>query len=168
MIQADIKEANKLVAMSILDDLASELDKGFIEDTFDICGHKWAMRTLQDHERSWSAGYTRTQSMNSMLVSMRAPMLAIGIRSIDGLPIPKFFQSQWEDESKDITEAARRVLESQNPYMMQYWFAERLFVWLSQRPPSFVEKLWEAWLSLEKKREDSEAAMGKSLSPDGT
>lgn len=168
MTTADVTEAKRSVATNILDDLAAELDKGFVEDTFEVAGHTWTMRTLQDHERAWASGFIRTQSMNSMLSSMRAPTLAAGIRSVDGKPVAEFFKDAWEKEATDMGEAVRKVMESQNPYILQYWFAEQLYVWLSKRPPSFVEKLWEKWLLLEKRREEAEVAMGKSSSPAGS
>jgi hypothetical protein len=161
----DVKRA---AALSILDDLATELDKGFLEANFDIAGHQWTMRLLQDHERNWANGFVRNTSLNAMLTSVRAPVLAIGIRAIDGVPIPTFFQKQWEAESAEMETLAKQMLDAANPYVKQYWFAERLFVWLSQRPPNFVEQLWSKWTELESRREKAEDAMGKSSRPVGS
>lgn len=162
--KTDVKRS---AALSILDDLASELDKGFLEESFDIAGHKWTMRLLQDHERNWANGFVRNTSLNAMLTSVRAPVLAIGIRSIDGVPIPQFFQQQWESEAAELETVAQQMLESANQYVKQYWFAERLFKWLSMRPPSFVEQLWAKWTDLESRRDKAEDGMGKSSNPAG-
>lgn len=155
-------------ALNILDDLASELDQGFLEDTFEVAGHQWTMRLLQDHERNWANGFIRNTSINSMVTSVRAPTLAIGIRSIDGIPIATFFQKQFEAENEELHALARQMIEQANPYTRQYWFAERMFQWLSLRPPTFVEKLWAKWLSLEERRDKAEESMGKSSSPAGS
>lgn len=157
-----VDDAKRAAALTILDDLATELDKGFLEDTFDVSGHKWTMRLLQDHERNWANGFIRNTSLNAMLTSVRAPVLAIGIRAIDGIPIPVFFQKQWEEESGELESLAKQMLENSNPYIKQYWFAERLFQWLSLRPPKFVEGLWEKWTALEGRRDKAEEGMGKS------
>lgn len=155
-------DAKRAAALSILDDLATELDKGFLEETFTVSGHQWKMRLLQDHERNWANGFIRNTSLNAMLTSVRAPVLAIGIREIDGMPIPTFFQAQWEAESAELETLARQMLETSNPYVKQYWFAERLFQWLSLRPPKFVEELWAKWTELEARRDKAEEGMGKS------
>jgi hypothetical protein len=126
------------------------------------------MRLLQDHERNWANGFIRNTSLNAMLTSIRAPTLAIGIREIDGVPVPVFFQQQWEAESAELETLARQMLESSNPYVKQYWFAERLFQWLSLRPPKFVEELWAKWTELEGRRDKAEDGMGKSSRPDGS
>lgn len=157
-----VTDAKRAAALNILDDLASELDKGFLEETFEVSGHRWTMRLLQDHERNWANGFIRNTSLNAMLTSVRAPVLAIGIRAIDDVPIPTFFQKQWEEESAELETLARQMLETSNPYIKQYWFAERLFVWLSQRPPKFVEGLWAKWTELEQRRDKAEEGMGKS------
>ena len=162
-------EDNKRQAASnLLDDLAEELDKGFLEDTFTIAGHTWKMRLLQDHERNWANGFVRNASLNAMLTSIRAPTLGIGIREIDGMPVAQFFQKQWADAESELEDVARHMLESSNPYVKQYWFAEQLFTWISQRPPQFVEKLWVKWQELEARRTEAEEAMGKSSRPDGS
>lgn len=162
---SESSDTKRAAALSILDDLASELDKGYLEETFTVAGHTWTMRLLQDHERNWSNGFIRNNSLHAMLTSVRAPVLAIGIRKIDSIPIPEFFQQQWKDD--ELSVVAKQMMENSNPFIQQYWFAERLFAWLSQRPPHFVEQLWVEWTKLEGRREKAEDAMGKSSSPAG-
>jgi len=171
-----LDDIKRTATLSLLDDLAKELDEGFIEDVFEIRGILWHMRLLQDHERNWANGYVRTTSVNAMITSVRAPTLAVGIRAIgklttdgkkDLMGIKDFFLQQWLKEKGELDPVAQRILDNANQYVQQYWFAERLFEWLSKRPPDFVNELWEKWSGLEKRREDAEKAMGKSSAEDG-
>jgi len=169
--KAEVDNAKKQVAADLLSDLENELDKGFIEDTFLVQGHYWKMRLLSDHEMSWAANYQRTSSALALVVSRRAPTLAIGIREIgkangDGKPhmfsVAEFFTTQWEKVNKELDETTKSILASQNPYLPQYWFAEQLFHWLSKRNTEFVVALWEKWELLEKRRGKTEEVMGES------
>jgi hypothetical protein len=163
----DVKNAKRSAALSVLDDLADELDKGFLEGTFPIRGIQWTMRLLQDHERNWANGYLKATSLQSMVTSVRAPTLAIGIRKINGLDVEAFFIQTWEEQAKVLSAVEKQILAATNPYVKQYYFAEQLFAWLSIRPPTFVQELWDKWMELENRRDEAEKAMGKSLVPDG-
>jgi len=173
----DVEKAKKQAAMSLLDDLAKELDEGFIEDTFEVNKVLWKMRLLQDHELNWANGYQRSNSALAMLTSRRAPTLAIGIRAIgrmgaDGKPemkpVRQFFIDEWTKQRGELDEATKAILDNANQYVQQYWFSEQLYQWLSQRPGEFVQALWAKWQLLEERRSKVEAAMGKSSAEDGS
>jgi len=168
MENVDFQKAKKASALSVLDDLAAELDSGFLEETFLVRGVNWTMRLLCDHERTWAAGYIRNQNVSSIVSSMKAPTLAIGIRSINGLTVEDFFKAKWSEANKDLSEAEKAMIAATNPYVRQYWFAEQLYVWLAARPTAFVSELFDKWNTLEKRREAAEEAMGKSSTQDGT
>jgi hypothetical protein len=172
-----IEESKKKAAESILDDLATELDKGYQEDTFQVRGVYWKMRLLQDHENNWANSYQRTNSALALLSSRRAPVLAIGIREIgtadaDGkismLSVKEFFLAQWKKERGELDEISQKILDQSNLLVQQYWFAEKLFDWLSKRPSEFIQALWSKWQLLEERREAAEKAMGESLAEDGS
>jgi hypothetical protein len=163
-------------SLSLLDDLAKELDEGHIGDTFEVAGVMWSMKTLQDHETNWANGYVITTSMTSLISSRRSATMAIGIRAIgvrkpdgtlDMKTIKEYFIAQWEKEKGKLDENAQRIINNSNEYVQQYYFAEQLFAWLSKRPPEFIQNLWSKWLTLEARKEAAEAAMGKSLPADG-
>jgi hypothetical protein len=166
-------KAKKQGALSLLDDLAKELDEGRLEGTFEVRGIFWKMQLLQDHEVNWANGFQRTNSTLSMLTSRRAPTLAIGIRAIgkseDTMKsVRQYFMDEWEAERGELDATVKAILDNANEYIQQYWFAEQLFKWLSVRPPEFVSALWVKWQSLEERRTEAEKAMGKSSVEDGT
>jgi hypothetical protein len=168
----EVDKAKKQSTISLLDDLAKELDEGFIEDTFEVHGIFWKMRLLQDHESNWANGYQRTNSAMAMLSSRRAPTLAIGIREIgkknEMKQVRQFFIDEWVKTRGEMDEATRQILDNTNDYVQQYFFAEQLFQWLSKRPSEFVQALWVKWQLLEERRTKAEEVMGKSSTEDGT
>jgi hypothetical protein len=166
----DSKDQKRDKALSLLDDLANELDKGFIEEEVTVSGLRWTLRTLQDHERNWAAGYTVTKSVTAMLHSVKAPTLSIAIRAINGVPVKEFFLQAWLKESETPDPQLKEILNAANEYVRQYYFAERLYMWLSARPApgGIVDNLWTEWTKLENRREAADAAMGKSLPVDGS
>jgi hypothetical protein len=173
----EVDKAVKQSAMALLDDLASELDQGHLEETVEVHGVHWTMRLLEDHETNWANGYQRTNSTLALISSRRAPTLAIGIRSIgkmnaDGKlelkPVKQYFIDAWVEAQGELDEATKSILNNANEYIQQYWFAEQLFHWLSKRPSAFVQALWTKWQALEERRDKVEEAMGKSSTEDGT
>lgn len=147
--------------MNLLDELAKDIDPGVFEDTVVVRKVSWKFRLLCDHERNWSNGYVRTSSVTTMLSSMRAPTLAIGIREIGRpdeagtlkmLTVQDYFAEVWTKEQGTLDAATKRMLEQSNEFIRQYWFAEKLFQWLSDRDPEFIDELWRPWSQLEDKR----------------
>lgn len=160
------EDPKRLAARKLLLDLETELDQGYLEDTFEVSKVSWKMRLLADHERNWANRYIAQGSVHSIVSSVRAATLSIGIREINGMPLDLFFEDLAAD-AKALAEIRALAAET-NPFSRQYWLAERLYAWLSQRTPQFVDSLWAKWLELEGRRDRAEESMGKSLSPDGT
>jgi hypothetical protein len=175
--KTEIDKIKKTGVESILDDLATELDQGRLEDTFVVRKIHWKMMLLQDHENNWANSYQRTNSALAILSSRRAPVLAIGIREIgregpDGKvemkTVKAFFLDEWKKERGEMDEISQRILDNSNEIVQQYWFAEKLYEWLSKRPSEFIQELWSNWLKLEERRTEAEKAMGKSSQEDGS
>jgi len=166
--QNDISNAKRQSALNVLDDLASELDQGFLEETYTVKGVEWTIRLLNDHERNWANGYLRNASLTSMATSLRSPTLAIAIRKINGLSVEAFFTQKWQERETALSEVEKAILAATNQFVKQYFFAETLFKWLSERPPQFVQELWSKYTALDDRREAAESAMGKSLGQVGT
>jgi hypothetical protein len=171
-----VADAKRARALSVLDDLEAELSVGFLEDTFEVRGVLWRMRTLCDHERNWANRYVQSTNLNVIVTSIRAPTLAIGIRAIgrvvDGervlAPVEEFFQAQWAKTNQGLDANTQAILASDNPHLKQYFFAEQLFGWLTTKGPEFVYALWQQWETLEARRQEAEKAMGKSSPAGGT
>jgi hypothetical protein len=153
--------------MGILDEIAAEVDDGFLEKTVVVRKISWTLKLLCDHERNWSNGYVRSTSALALLSSMKAPILAIGIRAIGKADaagsyhmktVENYFVEEWTKEKGALDETAQRMLANQNQLIKQYWFAEKLFEWLSYRDPEFINELWTQWEALEKEQADKKSA----------
>lgn len=141
----------------MLRDLEKDLSVGFLEETFECRGRKWFMRLLCDHEENWASNYIQQGTVYAVGRSRRAPILGIGIRQVDGLPVSSLFQEEWDAQD----EAVQQVV-SQSRFSKQYWDAEHLFQFLSEQPPEFVEELWGYWQSLQKRRDAAQEELKKS------
>jgi hypothetical protein len=175
-MKEEIKAQQKARVESVLNDLEAELDEGFLEEIVTVRKRLWKLRLLNDHERTWAMKFVQNTSLVSLAHSTRAPLLAISIREIgvmgddgkpDMMPVREFFVKQWEEQIKDKKALVEQILNNANPYALQYWFAERMYEWLSKRPPEFVGELFDAYRKLEERREAAEEAMGKSSAEDG-
>lgn len=147
----------------LLSDCEETVEKGMIERTFSCHGLKWVMRPLRDHENSWRSKYIIPGSLVSLTTSNRSATLAIGIRAIgsedeEPEPIENFFAKEWDELKKQ----ARNLLESNN-YAKQYFLAEKLHEWLSNKTPQFVDELWDKWLEMIEDQEDVDKKLGESL-----
>lgn len=130
----------------LLADLVSELDKGFIEETFEVKGHKFAIRLLTDGEVNWKNRFINAMDSSLALLSSRkAPTLAIAIRSIDDKSVVDVFAEDLEGEAL-AQYGAKSAIEK------KFWAAEQLFNWLSNRPSDFTGELYAKYAELEERR----------------
>lgn len=171
--EANKKSAEDRSSMLIMDDLAAELDTGYIEETFEVAGYFWKMRTLADHEVNWASQYTLTGSNLAIVLSNRAPTLAVGIRAIgktrEGMqPIEEIYLDAYKKANGDLDSKVAALLLQTNPHARQHFFSEKLLEWLSARPPTLVSKLHELFMTLVARQNEASTAMGKSLAADGT
>src|SRR5882672_3653844 len=104
-----IQDAKRAQAINLLDDLAAELDKGFLDSIVVVRGLKWELRLLQDHERNWVNSYTVSKNVLSMISSSKAPTLGIGIRRIGKnepdapmMTVEQFFVQLWQSEKAKL------------------------------------------------------------------
>jgi hypothetical protein len=153
----------------LLEDSTKSVDEGRIERTYTAHGLKWTFKPLCDHESNWRNKYVVAGSLVSLNSSMKTPTLAIGIRAIgpadkdqDGNeqkpePVLEFFRETWDDlESK-----AKDLLEN-NAYAQQYFLAEQMFEFLSQRGTEYTDVLWDKWNDMLEEQEEAKKQIKNS------
>ena len=140
----------------VLEDLASEIDEGFIEDTFEVGKHFYTMRLLTDGETNWKNRFIDAMSSAlSMLSQRKAPTLAIAIRKIDHVSVEEIFKP--EKPADDAEESDKKAYDEWNKLSKverQFRIAESLFNYLSERPAEFTTALYNKYSELEKRREE--------------
>jgi hypothetical protein len=146
----DIKRSS---ASQLLDDLAQELETGGLEDTVVVKNSYWKFRLLCDHERRWVDLHIKQNSVPSIISSMKAPILAIGIRAL-GKP---------DKSGKLRMTPIGELYPAPSGEDSQYFAAEKFFEWLSNRNTETVQELWTQWEKLEHRRVEAENAMSKVL-----
>lgn len=143
----------------LLMDLGKELDGDCLERTFELFGHTWSIRLLNEEESNWRNGYVNTGSKLSTITSYRLPTLAIGIREIDGIPVFAFFQEEWKNTEEG--RQALELIEGRGRFNQKYFTAEHMMEWLAERFPEKMEELWEPWADLEERREKAQGSLKK-------
>lgn len=134
--------------------LKEELKKGFIEEEFEVGGHKWRLRTLTEDDECWADTYLRTMSTAAILSSRKAPRLAVSIVSLDGELTKDMFGIP-----DDMPAEAKKDLQD-NPVRFKYWlYDQMLYFLLEEGNRSFVNGLWEKYEALTTKREESAPAV---------
>jgi hypothetical protein len=163
------------VIRSLLADLEASTETGFIKESVKYGDFFYEMQTPVDHERSWIEQFILVGSNMAMYFSRQAPTLAICIRRIgksveDMQTIESMFMDDWNKANASISpeEQAYRAFSGTNAYARQYFFADRLRTWLSNRPPQFVTGLWALYTPLEARQQEAGKLMGKSLGAAGT
>lgn len=153
-------KANKLLA-----DLASEVDQGFIEDTYEVGGHQYTMRLLSDGENNWKNRYIDIiTSSGALLSQQKAPTLAVAIRAIDGKSVDEIFPdpaapaADATQEDKDYHERWKGLSSEAR----QFERAKMLLNYLSKRPDDFISMLWEKYQELKGRREEVMQNLKKS------
>jgi hypothetical protein len=163
------------VIRSLLADLEASTENGFIKEVVKFGDFFYELQTPVDHERSWIEQYILIGSNMAMYFSRQAPTLAICIRRIgksleDLQTVESMFIDDWNKANANTSpeEMAYRAISGTNAYARQYFFADRLRTWLSNRPPQFVTGLWALYSPLEARQQEAGKLMGKSLEAAGT
>lgn len=152
----------------VLQDLTSDLSKGFIEDTEEIIGRKWTLRTLNEGEEVWRDSNSQTMVGLGMVSSRRLTTLAVAIRKIDGVPVEEVFA----DEIQAPLATKEGNLENQlvSSFMggyadsLKFRVAELVKNFLSEKcaHPELLVELFRFYNSLEERRKDVFEELKKS------
>lgn len=140
-----------------LQDMASEVDQGFIEDTFEVFGRKFKLRLLSDGENNWKNRYVDVMVASGALISQnRAPTLAVAIREIDGQPMDKIFPDPVKpaDDASDEEKQSYERWNRMSKLERQFERCKQMYEYLSNRPDDFVIALHEKFMSLRGRREE--------------
>lgn len=127
----------------VLQDFFDEVSVGFIEDTFKLRGKKWTIRTPTPDEEAWADRYIQPDSALSYIATQRISRLAVGIKSIDDVPLADLYS--YPD---DMTAEVRKTLDG-DPDRKRYWLYSQLMASLAADvPPPIIKKLWEKYDAL--------------------
>lgn len=133
---------------SILDNLKSELLRGFLKREYMVANHKFSLSTLNDEEETWADAYMRPTNMMATISSRKAPRLACAIKAIDDVDVERLF-TYPDDMPKDI-----KASMEDNPIQKKFWIRDQVFNFLSEETNrSFVNELFEKFNELEKERD---------------
>ena len=147
--------------MSNLKQLFSDVNKGLngqiLEDTFQVGEMTVKMRLVNANERAWAYSYiTGSSSGVGTALQVQIPLLAIGIREINGHSMFSFF----EEEFKELEDKVQKVfIEAKNG--LQFYCAELLYEMLCEQPPEIVDELSARWRELENRKKKAEDAVKK-------
>lgn len=144
---------------SVLTDIARELDGESVDGVFEVNGHKFLMKLLNEEESNWRNAHVITVNRLSAVSSFRLPTLAICIRGIDGIDIIDFFDEKWKELKKEEKEMFGG---EDNKFARKYFAAEQLMSWLSQLNPDSVGKLFDEYQKLQERRNKVQANLKKS------
>lgn len=136
------KDRNK-----ILQDFSKETAKGFVEDTFNVWGHQWTMRTLNDGEEVWSDKFVGNKTME-FVSSQRCAKLCVSIQMFDGLPLEELF---FLPETTDIERATKQFIMGEE-YRRRFWYAEKMYEYLAEQPPDLPRDLFEKYNEMVERR----------------
>lgn len=132
----------------ILLDLKKEIQVGFIDQEFDIRGHKFKLKTLNEEEETWSDQFLlSTGTPYAMIVSARAPKLAVSITHIDGTSVADLFEypEEWSPEQ-------RRDMDT-NALRKSYWLRTQLMTYLQKdMDRELIMDLFKAFQTLDERR----------------
>lgn len=140
----------------VLEDIAEQVGGTEISDTFEVANHKYHMSTLTADEEVWSDTYTNVSSPMSAISSIKIPKLAASIKAIDGVKIDDLFEFANETNEADV----RYHTESQ--YRKRYWEMGQMLLWLGDRPNTLITDLWQCYVKLLERRDESWDKLKKS------
>lgn len=140
----------------VLRGLKQSFEAGFIEDTFDIAGHKWTMRTLNGMESLWRDGFVDLSITASFLSSRRVPTLAIAIKKIDDRNVTDIFISDDispTSKSTPVESVVKSMSKSRDDFKsIEFTSAEELKKFIETSiPDKVINDLWAAFNTLEEK-----------------
>lgn len=137
--------------LDFIEKLENLFFKGYLEDEFDLFGHKWKMRTLSEKEAVWRDSYIELSVNSSFLSGKRVPTLAVAIQEIDGKSIVNLFgKSKKKEEEVLLKEMLSSSDFSNDP---RFIAASEFKKWLDSMPVPVVDALYTAYSSLEKQSE---------------
>jgi hypothetical protein len=142
----------KAVPNSILNTLKSDLNKGEVEEEFDMLGHKWKVRVLDADARSWAFQFVNDNNVIAYGESLKAPQLAAALQAVDGIPVDELFQypEDMKKEDKDLL--------SSNPLKKKYWVRNQLMLWIVENlDPTITNQVHKRYVKLAERRD---AALG--------
>ena len=144
------------IAMSnysqILNDLRTELSSSFVEDVFEVRGHSFKLRLLNDVETEWAYSQIDTKTPLGLAVAARRATLAIGIREIDGAT-PEVL---CEELLKSRTDPEIQVLYNESSNSSDILYANMLLETLKEYPPEFIDEIYDGWKKLEVRRSEAQ------------
>lgn len=142
---ADVAKKHK-----VLQDLKSEVQVGFIDQEFTIRNRKFKLKTLNEEEETWSDQFIQSSGTPyAMIVSSRAPKLAVSITHIDGVPAADLF-----DYPEDWSPEQRRDLDN-NPTRKKFWVRSQFMQFLANDlDRDFILELHKAYDELDKRRSE--------------
>lgn len=135
---------------TLINTIATELRKGFIEDSITIDSHKYRLRTLTEDEEVWADQFMRGNSPLTMITSRKAPRLAAALISIDDIAVADLF-----DYPDDMPDAYKKSL-NENKTEKRYWLCLQVLYFLTDdscRP--FIVKLYDCLDALYNKRDEA-------------
>lgn len=131
----------------VLQDLKREIQIGFIDQDFEVKGHKFKIKTLNEEEETWSDQFIQASGTTySMIVSARAPKLAVAITHVDGVPVSELFDypDEWTVEQK-------RELDA-NPLRKKFWLRTQMMTFLQDLDRDTTVELFKAFKTLDDRR----------------
>lgn len=132
-----------------LKDFFAEVSVGFLEDTFELRGHKWTVRTPTPDEEAWADKYVQADTAMSFVSTQRLARLAVSIKSIDG----NLLESMY-DYPEDISSDDRKLLTQ--PERKRYWVYAQFMASLSADvPPPVIRELWDKYEVLMKRQDEA-------------
>ena len=140
----------------LLMDLASEVDQGFLEDTFEVQNHKYRLRLLSDGEANWRNRYIDGLSSALAIMSQRkVANLAVAIRAIDGQDVVAMFTpSVPAADAPELEKQDFKIWSENTALERQFSVAKKLYDFLAQRPNEFTTELYAKLVELEDRRKE--------------
>lgn len=141
----------------LLKTLREELHKKFITDTFEVFGHKYTMRTLNEDDEVWSDQFVKTLAPMSLMTGRRIPHLAASITQIDGIHVNTLFE--YPDDMPD-SEKKRLNDSAENK---KYWLYSQMMIFLLEDANrEVVTALYEKFAGLRDRTEAAAKEIPKS------
>ena len=153
--------SNAIGLSNVLLNLQKELDGLFLEDTFIIHNNKFTLRLLSESETIWTFQFMDPKSTLSLAVAARLANLSIGLRAINGIPIPEVFKETFDSMPED----KRNQLVAEHKEESKI-YAALVMDWLSAQPSVFVNELHNVWQDLEERRIEAQDEVKNSLGED--
>lgn len=136
-----------LAHSSILLDIEKEVSGYLISDFFTVNGKKFEMKLLNEEESAWVFSLVNPKNSVALALSVRLGNLAIGIRSINDVPVNLIMSQKYEALSENELEI--RFADTDQKFI----YAELLYDWLKELPPEYIGELYAKWQALEMRRE---------------